>query len=217
MRYTSAARGDIALAIELYELNIEASECIFGVLHLAEICIRNSIHTALMNEIGSQQWFRVGVVLPRIGRPIAYTQPMREMIDKAIRGAGAAASSGKIIAEITFGFWTSPLTNKFQQSLWIPFLHKAFPNFKGLPRTVHRRIETIQRLRNRIAHHERVLTSLNQVYTGNFAQPYLGLPAVLECVRWASIPAADWVESGTRYNQVIQLLLDFSKRGIQLI
>ena len=213
-RYRNAAAGDIPLATELYQLNIEVSECIFGVLHIAEVSIRNSMHNALTTYSGSQDWFRPGSVLPGIARPIPYTMPMQKMIDKALRTVGRSASSGKIIAEITFGFWTSLLASRFQQSLWVPCLHRAFPNFGGPPRILHRRMETLQRLRNRIAHHERVLTSLNKLYTGHYAHPHIELDGILECVRWASIEAGDWIQTGTRFKRVQQLLLDFSRRGI---
>jgi hypothetical protein len=215
-RYKAAARDDIALAIELYQINIEVSECVFGVLHLAEVCIRNSMHSALANYIGTPEWFRIGTVLPRTRKPIPYTAPMRDMVSKGIRSAGHAASPGKIVAELTFGFWTNLLSSKFQQPLWIPCLYKAFPNFGGHPRFLHRRMESLQRLRNRIAHHERVLTSNNAVYTGSAVQPYITPQEILQCVRWTSNDAASWTEWGTRFRHVIQLLDQFSKRGVQL-
>ena len=83
-RYKAAARDDIALAIELYQINIEVSECVFGVLHLAEVCIRNSMHSALANYIGTPEWFRIGTVLPRTRKPIPYTAPMRDMVSQAV-------------------------------------------------------------------------------------------------------------------------------------
>ena len=52
MRYIQAAKGDVSHAIELYEMNIQVSEGVFGVLHLLEITIRNSMHSALTAYTG---------------------------------------------------------------------------------------------------------------------------------------------------------------------
>lgn len=56
-RYVAAAKGDISLAVEIYQLNIEVSECLFGALHLAEVAIRNSMHPALTDYIGLKNGF----------------------------------------------------------------------------------------------------------------------------------------------------------------
>jgi hypothetical protein len=216
-RFHVAAARNIPLAIEIYELNIEISECVFGVLHLVEVCIRNQMHFALSDYCRTHDWFRQGVVLPTTGKEIAYTMPMRKSLQNAIQGAGPAAPAGKVVAELTFGFWTSLLASRFQQSLWNPCLHNAFPNYRGLPRNVHRRMEAIQRLRNRVAHHERILTSLNKVHTGHVAQVLLGLSSILECVVWAHPKTGDWIRTGTRYEHARELLSSFATRGVQLL
>ena len=63
--------------------------------------------------------------------------------------------TGKVIAELMFGFWLNLTDRRVEHTLWVPFLHKAF-----LPRTPPRRaafnnlLEKLRQLRNRVAHHE---------------------------------------------------------------
>jgi hypothetical protein len=68
---------------------------------------------------------------------------------------------------------------------------------------------------NRIAHHEAILTSRNEVYTGFIDHPAMTLPAILECVPWVSPPTADWLRMTTRYyHQAIALLAEVAGSGM---
>ena len=98
----------------------------------------------------------------------------------------------------------------------LPSLHKAFPDATEPRSIIHLRLEVIRRLRNRIAHHEPILTSHNEVYTGFKDQPYIALSSILECVEWVSKDAAAWLKTQSRYQRAEELLLDVSKKGITL-
>ena len=101
-------------------------------------------------------------------------------------------------------------------SLWTARSHKAFPH-AGVPRShVHTRLETLQRLRNRIAHHEPILSSQDHVYTGHAAYPLIDIPSILECVTWISPPTADWLRTCTRYETARILLAEVAASGIVL-
>lgn len=141
---------------------------------------------------------------------------MREMITNAKSKAGSGATPGKVVAELNFGFWPNLVSSRFDK-FWLPCLHRAFP-FATVPRRViHGRLDTIRLLRNRIAHHERVLTTGNKLYTGHAAAPYLTLPGILECARWVSPDIAAWLETKFRYAQAKTLLMAASQSGVMLI
>jgi len=175
------------------------------------------MHSALTAYTGRPDWFSNGVILPRTGRGIPYTAPMLRTLNNAIHDAGPGAQPGKVIAELSFGFWTNLIATRFQQSLWIPCLHRAFPNCRLASSAVHRRLETIQRLRNRVAHHERVMTSVNALYTGHSLNRLVSPSILVECASWVSLSSGGWIETGTRYKETQTLLRNLSARGIQFV
>jgi hypothetical protein len=137
-RYIAAAGTDLNMELELYELNIEVSEAMFGFLHGLEIAVRNSLHFVLSADIGTQDWYRHNLALPFPAFPkLVFTGPMQQMIQKARRSVGSNAPVGKLIAELTFGFWPFVLSGHFH-NLWSASAHKAFPTLASLGRTFTR-------------------------------------------------------------------------------
>ncbi|WP_230885125.1 hypothetical protein [Planomonospora sp. ID82291] len=68
----------------------------------------------------------------------------------------AHPTNGHVIAELSFGFWTSLLGtgNRYDMRLWRPALHRAFPGYCGSRRALHQDLYHLRKLRNRIAHYE---------------------------------------------------------------
>ena len=215
-RYLAATGGNLDDALQLYEKNVAVSEALFGILHGLEVAVRNSLHHALSDDIGVTDWYQNGLGLPFGTYPqLSLTTPMRHMLEKARRNVGPGAPVGKLIAELTFGFWPFLISGSYH-NLWIASSHNAFPHAR-IPRSfVHTRLETIQRLRNRIAHHEPIMSSTNEVYTGNLSHPKIDLPAVLECVYWISPATAEWLRTTTRYEQARTLLAEVAATGVRL-
>ena len=63
---------------------------------------------------------------------------------------------GETIAEIMFGFWTYLLADAHEKSIWVPFLHKAFPSGTDRNR-LNDSLASLRDFRNRVAHHENIL------------------------------------------------------------
>jgi hypothetical protein len=215
-RYMRATGGDQAKALQLYEDNIAVSEALFGFLHSLEVAVRNSLHYELSTALRGTDWLRDGLPLPWRTIPhLRFTVPMNSMINDARQTAGPGAPIGKVIAELPFGFWPSILSGQFHP-LWSACLHRAFPHAHVPRRDVHWRLEVIRRLRNRIAHHEPILTSSNEVYTGFAAQPTITLAQLLQCVEWISPATAQWMTSCTRYVQAGAILATCHGSGVVL-
>jgi hypothetical protein len=218
-RYVRATGGDLDQALLLYEKNMALSEALFGLLHGLEVSLRNSIHYVLSRDIGQEDWYQDGLALPKavfpVARRLSFTKPMQSMISDARYYAGPGAAIGKVVAELTFGFWPSVVSKHFEP-LWDPSLYKAFPAARVPRRVIHWRLRTIQHLRNRIAHHESIMTSTNDVYTGFVDQQKITLPAILQAAEWVSPPTATWLRTSTRYEQAVTLLADFARSGITL-
>jgi hypothetical protein len=140
---------------------------------------------------------------------------MNRMISAARQSAGSGAPSGKIVAELPLGFWVN-MTGNHYDDLWRQSLYKAFPIASVRRQIIHWRLDTIRRLRNRIAHHEPILTSKNSMITGFVSQPLITLPEILECLEWVSRPTASWLRSTSRYNQAVALLASVNSSGVIL-
>lgn len=163
-RYLTTAGGDRLLALSLYEWNAQISSALQRDLAHLEVALRNAYDRAAGAWVGQGHWLRDGypqVFAPlyrqRNGRRVDMNQRSREQVRDAIREAGGStASPDDVIAQLTFGFWRYLSTSAHDQSLWVPFLHRAF-----LPgttrRQIDRRLERLHLLRNRIAHHEHLI------------------------------------------------------------
>src|SRR5699024_7998637 len=78
----------------------------------------------------------------------------RAVLERAIREAGGPnALPGKVIAQLTFGFWRYLTSAAHEVTLWRPALHHAFPTGTARP-DVDARLGRLHSLRNRVAHHE---------------------------------------------------------------
>ena len=158
-RYLSATGNDVSRALELYEYNVQLSEVLYGLLHGLEVTVRNAEHHALTASYGTPTWYEIA--------PLS-TYWQDQLVAAKVK-PGAAGKPGKVVAELTFGFWVDLLKSQNHMSLWVGRgLHKAFPNARRHRRLIHERLKSIQLLRNRISHHEPVLTAANALYNGEY-------------------------------------------------
>ena len=200
-RYVVAAKGDIVIALKLYEVNIQLSQVLYGVLHGYEIVLRNAMHDQLKAYFSQENWYDKA--------PLESTQ--LDMVKRAEENCGSAyVPFGKVIAELSLGFWTGLTAARYEQSLWVPCLRRAFPNVK-LPRPrMHALLNDIKSLRNRIAHHERILTGHGKLYAGlhPFHRTELALPpeTVPNCIGWICQDTANWVKTTAGFQDCLTLL-----------
>jgi hypothetical protein len=189
-RYLTATAQNLGEAVSLYEQNAALSEMTFGLLHCLEIAVRNSMHDRLSAHFGTPRWFRVA--------PLStYSQ---DKINAAIHDAGGpTASPGKVVAELMFGFWTDLTAQRYHWSLWQPCLSAAFPHVRLARPLIHRRLEDIRWLRNRVAHHEPIMTSHGVLYVGHHRQ--VSLQQLAECVEWISPAIGGWFRTEFRFQE----------------
>ncbi len=141
-------------ALGLYVLNTKVSAAFLADLHYVEIALRNKFDTELAAGFGTY-WFTAAPFLTLIN------QRSQGILQKAQKDAakhwpkGHAVPPGKIIAELSFGFWHNLTDSKLEHTLWVPYLHKAFLSGKAPKRAIfNQKLEKIRQLRNRVAHHE---------------------------------------------------------------
>ena len=80
----------------------------------------------------------------------------------------------------------------------MPALHAAFPHLVGRRRELHRKLESLRKLRNRIAHHE-------PVFARNLTADHERLLGILGAI---SPVAVDWVKQNSRVPQAISRQTD---------
>jgi hypothetical protein len=163
------------------------------------------MHEELSIRYATPRWFDLA--------PLStYT---RDKVTAAIRDAGgSAASPGKVVAELSFGFWINMAARGYHWSLWQPCLHRAFPVSHLARPLIHTRLEAIRTLRNRIAHHEPVVTARQTLYAGSGI--WLPLNALTECAGWIGPELATWLATSYRYEMAASILNQLAASGIAL-
>jgi len=199
--YLRATAGDLDLAIMLYDWNISASGAFFEDIGRVEVVLRNALDQAL-SALGDRRgwptpWYQRTALFPGAhgGRALDDIATARR---RATRG-GVPESHGKVMAELSFGFWRYLCTKPYLTSLWVPALANAFPNHaaagdpRGVRRDVDDRVQRVWFLRNRIAHHE-------PIHERNLALDNTNLREKL--CQWMCADTHAWVASKSRWPTV---------------
>lgn len=163
--YLAAADSDRGLALALYEWNAQISAALLHDLGHLEVALRNAYDRALSDAWpGPPHWTLAGHVVfaplnRRRGRRLVDVneRPRENLRVAVVNAGGPQAKSGKVVAELMFGFWRYLSSAAHEKSLWVPALHLAFP--PGTDRAAHvdGPVGRMHMLRNRVAHHEPVL------------------------------------------------------------
>jgi hypothetical protein len=183
--------GDLTAALLLYSWNAEISGSLFELLGHMEVVLRNAMHDQLTAwaqvQVGSANWF---------DQAAWFNQQTNQDIADAkarLQREGKSVTPGRLVAELNFGFWRFLLTGHYDATLWRSALVSAFPNSGGRRESVYKVVERMNRLRNRIAHHEPIHRR-NHTYDHDDA---------LWIVYWINDDARDWVEGQCRVHSVL--------------
>lgn len=197
--YIDAAGGDHKRAGELYAWGTSLAGAWHAHIGYIEVATRNAIDRQLrpwnanQGVSYSESWTAEGGAAP----------PLYGILGKLLKDARAGANEDAhrrpmgharkdatpnhddIVAQLMFGAWTRLVMqpagpgrgNERQMQLWDEALHQAFPgadpNERGR-QYVGRQLQAIRKLRNRIAHHENLL-SLPTVKRLNGSLTLLGM------------------------------------------
>ena len=113
--YLNFHNNDQEKAIQHYKSNILISEAFYPLLSILEVGLRNSMDYQLTIWFNDNNWFENEEFIK-----IANKFQMDKISDaKAnILSEKKDITFGRIIAELSFGFWTSLFDSKFEMSLW---------------------------------------------------------------------------------------------------
>lgn len=145
-----------AVALARYVWNMALCEALYSPLQLAEVALRNAQHRALTTRFGAEAWYDVATApLPDWQRAKVAEARQKLQVD------GKPVTPGRMVAELSFGFWTG-FFNKTQARSGLGY-YLARQTFPHAPRTecdmvkLDARWRRIRDLRNRVFHHERII------------------------------------------------------------
>jgi hypothetical protein len=146
--YQTACGNDFDRALELYVWNGQAAAAFLESMHFLEVALRNVLNDALTST-WSPTWYKdAGVPLNPGAR-----NKIRDAISRATDDGAIPEIPGRVVAELTFGFWWSLLAVGYDRTLWPRALKAAFPASARRGR-LHTSLDQMRLLRNRCAHHE---------------------------------------------------------------
>jgi hypothetical protein len=182
--YLNWTNGNQATALRLYTYNSKLSGALHNPLHMLEVTLRN-ITDRQMAAIFGTAWMSN----PAVGLT-PYQQACIVAAQDTLRKQRKAIAHDSVVAELTFGFWTSLFGGK-SHHLW-QHLRPMFQT-TGLQRHVINQMLTDMRaLRNRIAHHEPIiLLPLNERYN-----------AICDLAGWLEADAVSWIGQHSAWAQV---------------
>lgn len=154
-RYKNRLQGNEAHAMVAYRHNLLVSEALTPFLCSVEVALRNAMNVQLARHYGRADWWEVWRGNPNFADALRY-------VDKAkasLRRRMEQATADKVVAELTFGFWSTLFNTEYQAALW-QTLRKAFPHCPKATRqraTISPVVNRLRDLRNRAFHHEPIL------------------------------------------------------------
>lgn len=162
--YLEICNNDIDCALELHEWNLRLGQALMGDIAHFELALRNAYSRVLTEGYqGDDHWLfdKKSPVL----RPIMRKSKAKKLRDvnfvnrRAVEEARGRAhdpsNPDQVIAGLMLGFWAHMTDRSRERDLWIPYLHAAWP--AGTDRAqLTLKIEAISKLRNRVAHNERL-------------------------------------------------------------
>lgn len=171
-----------------YAWNMALSESMYPILQTLEITLRNAIYEAAKEYFKRDDWFDDTAVIH-----YQYNQMAIRKAKQALERQNKPLEPGRIIAELTFGFWTSLLDRRYEQILWHKIIKTTFPYMPRTNRTrqhLSQRFNKIRFLRNRVFHHEPIW------YWQDLAQQHQDM---LEALGWISPEMKELVMTVDRF------------------
>lgn len=149
--YLKKAGGDETYAFALYLYNARLAGAFLFPLNVSEVTLRNAVDCTLVRTYG-EDWpenrnFVDGVLTPE----------SRQSLNTAMDRIGSAERR-KLIAGLSFDFWSNLFRREYA-NLWHTRVGIAFPHLpsgEGKEK-IQTLVRDINKLRNRIAHHEHLL------------------------------------------------------------
>lgn len=165
--YLAICDGNADRALELHEWNLMLGRALMGDIAHFELALRNAYDRVLTERFKGKAHWLFDENSPVI-RPILRMSKVKKLRDsnlvnrRAIEDARGRAhdplNPNQVVAGLMLGFWTHMTDRSRERDLWIPYLHAAWPT--GINRAeLNLKLNAVNKLRNRVAHNERLFNS----------------------------------------------------------
>ena len=193
--YLNHHSGNYEKAIAHYKANVLISESFYPLISILEVGLRNSIDKQFIRRFTDNKWYE-NIEFVRI-----VSKYQIDRISDArsnIQSSKKEITTGRIVSELTFGFWTSLFDTKFELTLW-KNLRFAFPNCPKQNRKrkiISAKLNSIRKFRNRIFHHESI--SWNLEVLESYKQD------IIEGINWLDKDLLIWIDELNHVDQIIE-------------
>ena len=139
--------------IENYKNNIKISQALYPELSILEVTLRNAINTMLCTCI-SKTWLEDELKQQKILSDNDYTLLIKAYNDIKKEYPLEKITTGRIIANLNFGFWTNLCSKKYNSTFWTKkgFFKGVFINYpKSKQQQIHNlsvKLRSVRKLRN---------------------------------------------------------------------
>jgi hypothetical protein len=155
-RYRRPAGASDLDMLTNYFWNMALADALHCSLSVAEILLRNAIHDTLRAHFGQDDWYE---------RDDLLEEGQRQDRDKAkhhIETRGRTVTPERVVSQLTFGFWVTLLSSRYNERFWRPDLasppnlRRAFPHAPAKSRRndIQAKYYAANNLRNLAFHHE---------------------------------------------------------------
>ncbi|WP_267419460.1 MULTISPECIES: hypothetical protein [unclassified Curtobacterium] len=190
------ATPDLHSALTLYEWNMRASASVMELVGIVEVVTRNALDRELATWARRRHpdstWLDQVPLDPQ-GR-----SDLVKARGRASRNGRRPEVHGRVVAELTFGFWRYLVESRYLTTLWIPALHSAFPHgphdLLTRQREVRARLQQLHFVRNRAAHHE-------PIHERDLRRDH---DDAIELLGWIHPAAAEWAQDVASLRAVLR-------------
>ena len=194
-RYKAACANDTRKTVRLYRANIRISQAFLAVLGIFEIVLRNKIDTHYKAQFpavvaaGGHEWL-FGSTLPGGFLTAPNCRNSRQKITDTYTSLGVAYTHDKLLSELSFGFWKF-LFSGHQFMAGGNTLLAIFPNLPAgyNQNDVYQKLNKINAIRNRVAHHEPICFAIGNTIGTNYARDHF--QHVTDVLQWMNITASE--------------------------
>jgi hypothetical protein len=197
-RYLKGNKNKHARAAEAYLHNMRIAEALVSTFHVLEVALRNGIQKEMAVEYARADWYEEWGNSHDANLKKLYGKVAQAKIE--LRNRKVSITPDNIVAELSFGFWTSLFNRATIISLSKPLMRVFYSCPKSLrqPDNIRTRLNKGRDLRNRCFHHEPLLW-----------QPLFELHRdISEVIKWIDPDLHAWIKC---HDRVPQTLMDWVK------
>lgn len=158
----------LKLLINRYKENILISQTFYPALSILEITLRNAINTMLKTKFG-ENWIEKELSSQTILQDYDYNSLKETSKRVKLKCRDEHLLNGKIISNLTLGFWVSICSKKYNVSIWTKqgCFRGVFVNYPHTKQEqiheISKKLTSIKKLRNKIFHYKPILKQKDKI------------------------------------------------------